>query len=108
MTIKYSQPFLERAEQIRENGHLSIEEQLKRAKGIKWAKVSNKPKRPNNGLAFEKAINDINELYLEKNIAVIHKRPTPITVQKVEKGKITEAFFDDKSTTDYVGFWNGK
>ena len=37
----------------------------------------------NRGMNLEEDINITNEYYLEKNIAVIHKKPTPIKINKV-------------------------
>ena len=34
----------------------------------------------NRGMRFEEAINESNEYYLNKQIAVIHKKPTPIQI----------------------------
>ncbi len=67
----------------------------------------------NRGMSLENYINDSNTYYLEKDIAVIHKKPTPIQVVNVEypaknKTKITEAFFKKPSTTDYNGIYKGK
>ena len=65
----------------------------------------------NRGMAFEAAINATNDYYLEKGIAVIHKKPTPVHIVKVDyqKGaKITEAYFQEPSTTDYNGIYRGK
>ena len=43
---------------------------------------------------------------MEKRIACIHKKPTPIQVVTVGKNsKITEAFFKTPSTTDYNGVY---
>lgn len=66
----------------------------------------------NRGMSFEKAINATNSYYLSRNIAVIHKKPTPIQIVKVNypirsKAKITEAYFRHASTTDYSGVYNG-
>ena len=65
------------------------------------------------GVSFEDAINESNEYYLNKNIAVIYKKPTPIQVTKVDypsrnKAKISEAFYKVPSTTDYNGIYKGK
>lgn len=59
-------------------------------------------------MTLESEINDSNKYYLEKNIAVIYKKPTPIKVIKQVEGKIVEAFFEKKSTTDYNGLYKGK
>lgn len=65
------------------------------------------------GLMFENAINLSNEYYLINNRAVIHKKPTPIQVVKVDyplrsKAKIVEAYYRNKSTTDYNGIYRQK
>ncbi len=65
------------------------------------------------GMKLEKDINDTNEFYLASNIAVIHKKPTPITLVKVSypsrnKAIIKEAYFNTPSTTDYNGIYKGK
>ena len=67
----------------------------------------------NRGMNLEEDINITNEYYLEKNIAVIHKKPTPIKINKVNYSNkkhvtITEAFFEKASTTDYNGIYKGK
>lgn len=65
----------------------------------------------NRGMDFESEINQSNEYYREKDIAIITKRPTPINVVKVnyERGaKITEAFFETQSTTDYNGVYKSR
>lgn len=65
----------------------------------------------NRGLDFEDAINQTNEYYKEKGLCLVTKRPTPIKIVKVDysKGtKITEAFFETQSTTDYNGVYKGK
>lgn len=65
------------------------------------------------GMALEHALNISNEYYRNKNIAVIYKKPTPIQIVKVdypkrESAKITEAYYQSKSTTDYNGIYKGK
>lgn len=62
----------------------------------------------NRGMDFENEINQTNEYYRDKDIAVITKRPTPINIVKVDYSrgaKITEAFFETQSTTDYNGVY---
>lgn len=64
------------------------------------------------GMNFEAEINATNEYYLVRGLAVIHKKPTPIQIVKVDypkrsRAKITEAYFKQASTTDYSGVWNG-
>ena len=67
----------------------------------------------NRGMNLEADLNDTNEYYLYQNIAVIHKKPTPITINKVNyksriDAVITEAHFKTPSTTDYNGIYKGK
>ena len=56
----------------------------------------------NRGMNLEEDLNITNEYYLEKNIAVIHKKPTPIQVIKTSLNKITLAYFKEPSTTVYI------
>src|SRR3954468_8612006 len=77
-----------------------------------------KPKEKNwaygkRGMTFEEDINDSNQFYLERGIAVIHKKPTPVQIVNVDYPKrsaavIKEAYFKQASTTDYNGVYNGK
>jgi len=67
----------------------------------------------NRGMNFENMINQTNEFYLTNNIAVIHKKPIPIQIVKVDylhrsAAKITEAYYKLPSTTDYNGLYQGK
>ncbi len=60
------------------------------------------------GSTFEEFINKTNELYAENNLALIQKIPTPITPIDMDgRGHITLAYFDQKSTVDYVGAIQG-
>ena len=64
-------------------------------------------------MALEKDINTTNKYYLNKDIAVIYKKPTQIQVVKVDYSKrsttkIKEAYYKDPSTTDYNGIYKGK
>ena len=73
-------------------------------------KVINKA---NLGMDLEGIINDSNEYYLNNDIAVIHKKPTPVQIVKVDypmrsKAVITEAYYKTPSTTDYNGIYKGK
>jgi recombination protein U len=63
----------------------------------------------NRGMDLESIINEANKYYLENDIAVIYKKPTPIGIVKVDysKMKITEAYFDSPSTLDYNGIYQG-
>lgn len=83
-----------------------------RTKPVKPKKNSS-PKLPNSaanrGMQLEKLINAANEYYLMNDIALFTKRPTPINVVKIDysKGaKITNAYFEKQSTTDYNGIYN--
>ena len=67
----------------------------------------------NRGMQLENDINITNEYYLEKNIGVIYKKPTPIKVTKLSYPSnksviINEAFYEKPSTTDYNGIYKGK
>ena len=61
------------------------------------------------GSFLEDLINKSNELYLEKGLALIQKIPTPITPIKIDKEhhQITLAYFEKKSTVDYIGAVHG-
>lgn len=64
------------------------------------------------GMILEDDINLSNEYYLANNIAIIHKKPTPIVVVDVDypsrnKAVITKAFYKTPSTTDYNGVYRG-
>lgn len=66
----------------------------------------------NRGKTLEDEINESNKYYLNKQIAIIHKKPVPIQIVKVEyparsAAVIKEAYFRTPSTTDYNGVWNG-
>ena len=67
----------------------------------------------NRGMSLEHDINVTNEYYLVHDIAVIYKKPTPITVVKVDfksrmDAVIKEAYYKTPSTTDYNGVYKGK
>ena len=60
------------------------------------------------GSALEELINETNEKYKEQGLAIVQKIPTPITPIKMNKNKqITLAYFDQKSTVDYIGAVQG-
>ena len=70
-------------------------------------------KKANLGMSFENKINLANLHYLDHDIAVIYKKPTPITIVKVmyprrSRAKIIEAYFKVPSTTDYNGIYKVK
>ncbi len=67
----------------------------------------------NRGMNLENDLNDSNEYYRVQNKAVIYKKPTPITITKVDypsriEAVIKEAFFKTPSTTDYNGIYKGR
>lgn len=67
----------------------------------------------NRGMSFENMINETNEYYLSHNIAIIHKKPIPIQIVKVDYPSrsgavIKEAYYKVPSTTDYNGIYKGK
>lgn len=61
------------------------------------------------GSTLEDLINRSNEHYMEKGLALIQKIPTPITPIKIDKEHrhITLAYFEKKSTVDYIGAVQG-
>ena len=61
------------------------------------------------GSTLEDMINRTNEKYAENGLALIQKIPTPITPVKMDKDTrhITLAYFDQKSTVDYIGAVQG-
>lgn len=61
------------------------------------------------GSTLEELINRSNERYQELSLALIQKIPTPITPINIEKETrhITLAYFDQKSTVDYIGAVQG-
>ncbi|MBS4461120.1 Holliday junction resolvase RecU [Aerococcaceae bacterium zg-B36] len=64
------------------------------------------------GMSLEDRINQSNDYYNTHRLAVIHKKPTPIQVVKVDYPKrsaarITEAYYRNASTTDYNGVYQG-
>lgn len=61
------------------------------------------------GSTLEDMINRTNEKYLENGLALIQKIPTPITPINIDKSTrhITLAYFDQKSTVDYIGAVQG-
>lgn len=62
----------------------------------------------NRGMDLENLINKTNEYYLDKNRALIYKKPTPIGIIEGNYKKITNAYFKAPSTLDYNGLYKGK
>ncbi len=61
------------------------------------------------GSTLEDLINRTNEKYEENGLALIQKIPTPITPIQISKDhkQITLAYFEKKSTVDYIGAVQG-
>ena len=61
------------------------------------------------GSAFEEMIVMTNQLYARHKLAVIHKVPTPITPVEVDNKArtITSAYFEKRSTVDFIGVAQG-
>lgn len=62
------------------------------------------------GMDLENLINEANKYYLDNDIAVIYKKPTPVEIKKVSyKGKTEyiEGVLREKSTLDYTGVYKG-
>jgi recombination protein U len=63
----------------------------------------------NRGKSLEDDIDEANAFYLQRGTAVIHKKPVPVQIVKVEypsrsAAVIREAYFRTPSTTDYMVF----
>lgn len=61
----------------------------------------------NRGMALETLINHANAQYMEKGIAVVNKRPTPVKIMRTQGTRITAAVLESKSTVDYEGVYRG-
>ncbi len=61
------------------------------------------------GSSLEELINFTNDKYADKNLALIQKVPTPIKPIRIdqESRHITLAYFEQKSTVDYIGVVQG-
>ena len=61
------------------------------------------------GSTLEELVNVTNERYAEAGLALIQKIPTPIKPIQIDKESrhITLAYFDQKSTVDYIGAVQG-
>lgn len=65
----------------------------------------------NRGMDLESLINDACQYYLEHDLAIIYKKPTPIGVVDVDYKNgavINKAYFKEPSTLDYNGIYQGK
>ena len=94
---------------------------MKYPNGKSYKKTSQEVKEPaghrtllsaaNRGMSLEEDINLSNDYYRDTGVALINKRPTPINIVKVDYSKgarITDAYFEKQSTTDYNGVYKGK
>lgn len=66
----------------------------------------------NRGQTMESLVDESNLYYLAHQMAVVHKKPTPIQIVKVDypsrqAAKIVEAYYKTPSTTDYQGVYQG-
>ena len=61
------------------------------------------------GSSLEEFVNRTNDTYEKSNLALIQKVPTPITPIRIDKESrhITLAYFEKKSTVDYIGVVQG-
>ncbi len=61
------------------------------------------------GSELEEMINLTNELLKRQGLAIVQKIPTPIKPVEIDKEKrtITLAYFEQKSTVDYIGLVQG-
>lgn len=87
-------------------GETMINYPIKRKQHIKATNYANL------GMTLESDIDQSNTYYLNHDIAVIYKKPTPVQVVSVSyparnKAKITEAYYKTPSTTDYNGIYRG-
>ena len=85
---------------------------MKYPNGIKKEYINIKS-HSNRGMNLEQDLNDSNNYYLVNDIAIIYKKPTPITINKVDyksrvDAVIKEAHFKIPSTTDYNGIYKGR
>ncbi|MGI6110250.1 MAG: Holliday junction resolvase RecU [Eubacteriaceae bacterium] len=57
------------------------------------------------GSYLEETISAVNRIYFDQGLAVVQKVPTPITPVEYDKGKgtIKLAYFEKKSTVDFIG-----
>ncbi|WP_096154302.1 MULTISPECIES: Holliday junction resolvase RecU [Bacillus] len=67
----------------------------------------------NRGMSLEEDLHETNLYYLNRQIAVIHKKPTPVQIVQVDYPQrsaavIKEAYFKLASTTDFNGVYKGR
>ena len=75
-----------------------------------YGNINLKSNYGNRGMVLESDINETNKYYLDNNIAVIYKKPTPVKILHLDynTNKITNAYFETQSTLDYNGVYKGK
>lgn len=61
------------------------------------------------GSQLEEEINRTNDVYIQEGLCLVQKIPTPITPIRFDKEnrQITLAYFEQKSTVDYIGVAQG-
>ncbi|NBI08260.1 Holliday junction resolvase RecU [Senegalia massiliensis] len=60
------------------------------------------------GDTFEEIINISNVMYKRKGIALIQKIATPVKVLRRQGHRITNGYFEQKSTLDFIGTYRGR
>lgn len=88
----------------------------KKKKKIQALDGQRKTVHANRGMNFEAEINESNNFYANNDIAYIYKKPTPIKVVRVntvnnnfqKRHVISEAYYEQASTTDYNGIYKGR
>ena len=86
---------------------------MKKKMSLQNPMMSSKHYTAHRGMSLEEDISLSNQYYLDNNLAVIYKKPTPIQIVKVdyprrESAKIVEAYYKTPSTTDYNGLYKGR
>ena len=81
--------------------------------GVKMSKAIKDISYGNRGMSLEEDLNISNSYYVDRGVAFIYKKPTPIQITKVDypsrsSAVIKEAYFKEPSTTDYNGIYKGK
>lgn len=61
----------------------------------------------NRGMGLEMLLNYTNQVYLQKDLAVVNKRPTPVKIVKTKGTRVLSAFLEAPSTVDYEGVYLG-
>lgn len=86
---------------------------MKKNKNKQYISSPSKHYTAHRGMSLEEDISLSNEYYLQNNLAVIYKKPTPVQIVKVDypkraAAKIVEAYYKTPSTTDYNGVYKGR